>query len=369
MSDSRIEKLPLDTILQGDVRQILPTLPASSVDLIVTSPPYFGLREYTDDSHEIGREQELGMYIHRIKEVAFELHRMAKPTASFWINIDDTYDNGQPLLVTERMMLAILETGWKLVNKVIWFKIGTAPESAARRFNRVYEMFYWFVKNQKLYYFNNEAAKIPVAAASVERLEYKFNKGKSSDVSRMKSMLGDQRHRAEIALEKGVGCGDVWAIVTSKEKVAHIAPYPDDLLLRPIVGCSPPGGVVFDPFMGSGTTAKVAKMFGRHYCGTELNPDSVKEATARLAVSEGMDLFSEVIEEEKNAREGTEQLDFGSSNGDGDHGGGWFAPAEGVEAPAGRKPLKPKRAAPQPAPEAPRTVDLSGPKPAEDLFF
>ncbi len=274
-----------NTILEGDVRELHTEFPDDFFDLIVTSPPYWNLRDYTEGNvHEIGREPDPDTYVANLLSVFEKLKPHLKITGSVWVNIADTYRNG-PLEIPQRFSYLMRQLhGWHLANSVIWYKTDAMSESVNRRFSQKYEMFYWFVKNTEFYYFNEQASKIPVSKSSVERLNYKFNESKGTAVSRMRGMIGDMSAKAEQYLEKGVNAGDIWALPTNKEKVEHSAPYPVELIVRPIVACCPPGGKVFDPFMGSGTTglAVVRMGEGRTFYGSELNPASVKEATERI---------------------------------------------------------------------------------------
>lgn len=273
-----------NTIYHGDVRDFLREVPDLFFDLAVTSPPYWNLREYTGQANEIGLEKDIDAYLLNLLAVFDLLAPKLKDSGSLWVNIADTYRKG-PLEIPQRFSYLMRQTrGWHLINAVIWYKVDAQAESCKRRFSQKYEMFYWFVKDYDKYYFNLEASKIPVTKATVERMNYTFNKGKGTDIARMRGMLGDQSEKIEMYLEKGVNAGDLWALPTNKDKVKHAAPYPVSLIVRPILACCPPEGNVFDPFMGSGTTAlAVARMGeGRKYYGADINGDSVAEANERL---------------------------------------------------------------------------------------
>lgn len=273
-----------NTIVEGDVRDVLRDFPDDFFDLAVTSPPYWGLRDYTEDYREVGQETSADQYVMQLASIFGQFKPKLKATGSLWVNIADTYRNG-PLEIPQRFSYLMRQIhGWHLVNAVIWYKIDAMSESVNRRFSQKYEMFYWFVKDREYYYFNEQASKIPVSRSSVERLGHKFNKGKSTAVSRMRGMLGDMSSKVDLYLERGVNAGDVWAMPTNKERVEHSAPYPIELIVRPIVACCPPSGRVFDPFMGSGTTALAVIRMGenRTFYGTELNPSSVEEARRRI---------------------------------------------------------------------------------------
>lgn len=271
-------------IVEGDVREVLRRLsPDDTFDCVITSPPYFQLREYTGLEAEIGTEETIHEYLDALI-VTFELiHDSLKSTGSLWVNLGDTFDNGQPQCIPWTFMQLMLSNGWQLRNIVIWDKPDAMAESGKRRFSQKYEPFFWFTKTDD-YYFNFEAATIPCKRSTVERLENEFNAGKGTDVSRMRGMLGDMSHKVEQYLQGGVNTGDVWTIATNKEHVEHIAPYPIELIVRPIVATCPPKGIVFDPFVGSGTTALGTLKVGgnRKFFGVDIDHDAVVQASLRV---------------------------------------------------------------------------------------
>jgi DNA modification methylase len=269
-------------VVYGDAREQLRLLPPSSVDLVITSPPYFRARLYTDDPREIGREEKPHEYINDLADIFEQVKLRLKQTGSLCVNIDDTYDQG-PLMIPEAFMLNMVQHGWKLINKFVWYKIDAMSESVPRRFNRKYEMMYWFVKDYDYYYFNPAGTKMAVKQSTVARLEYKFNENKGTAISRMRGMVGDKSDLIDRYLEEGVDCGDLWIIPTNKEKLEHAAPFPEALVARPLIALSPDHGVVLDPFAGSGTTLQAALKLGRQCVGFDLNPNSVREANERIA--------------------------------------------------------------------------------------
>jgi DNA modification methylase len=271
-------------IVLGEVGEVLRDLPFLGIDCVVTSPPYFNLRQYTDDPREIGREETIDAYIHKLVRTFRQISEHMNVAGSLWVNLGDNFDKGMPKLVPWRFMFAMLEDGWLLRNIVIWYKVDAMSESTQRRFSQKYEPFFWFTRSED-YYFNYAAATIPCKISTVQRLENKFYHNKGHDVSRMAGMIGDQSHKIDQYLERGVNAGDIWPIMCNHEKVEHSAPFPVELVIRPIVATCPEKGLVFDPFMGSGTTALATSKMGegRRYFGTDINPDSVLEANQRVA--------------------------------------------------------------------------------------
>lgn len=259
--------------------------PDNYFDLTVTSPPYFNLRNYTYKEKEIGREPTPEQFIQSLLTTFSIVKQKTKNSGSLWVNIADKYERG-PLQIPERFAYLMTHThGWHLVNDVIWYKIDAMAESVTRRFSQKYEHFYWFVKDVDEYYFNLEATKIPPKPATIARFDYKFNQGKSQEISRMRGMIGDMSQKADEYLKRGVNCGDLWTMPTNKRKVKHAAPYPIELVVRPIMACCPPGGIVLDTFMGSGTTAlaTIEMGEGRKFNGVDLNEESIAEAMKEIS--------------------------------------------------------------------------------------
>lgn len=273
-----------DLTLLGDVREVVRGFPLSHFDLVVTSPPYWAQRRYTGgrDSREIGMEGTPDDYVDHLVDVFHAIKPHLKDAGSLWVNIDDTYRDGGPVLILEKLLLQMAPE-WDLHNRIVWFKPDAPPESIKNRFATKYEfMYFWSKKGQKPY-FDKSLTNIPVSMATVERLAYKFNRSeKHKDVLQVyEGMKGDLQEKAELYLEKGVDCGDVWIIPTNKEETEHIAPYPELLAARPILSACPEGGLVLDPFHGSGTTGVAALKLARHFVGIDVNPEAVAEANER----------------------------------------------------------------------------------------
>ena len=238
-----MEPLPLNQVLCGDNREILPTLPCGSVDLCVTSPPYWGLREYGHED-QLGLEAHPQLYVDHLVEICREVKRVIKPKGSFWLNLGDTYygsnsgrgdgPNGknytsslsmpetnvkntyrsnwlqpkQLLGIPWRVATALQDDGWILRNCVIWFKPNHMPESVRDRLTKSYEFFFFFVKQRK-YYFNLDAIRIP-----------QQTKGDYADYSG-KLELSERSKRPEVLTRDNLGKpnhkngknpGDTWQI-------------------------------------------------------------------------------------------------------------------------------------------------------------
>jgi len=271
-------------IINGDCRIILPTLESNSVDCVVTSPPYWGLRDYNVDG-QIGLEDTMETYIKTLTAVSSEIYRVLKPEGTYWLNLGDKYatsclsGQGDPtsgkkpkgafvpfprktdlpnkclMMLPERVAISLISSGWILRNKIIWAKTNPMPSSAIDRFTSSHEMIYFFTKKAKGYYFNQEAVKEPAVTT------------KKRSPAGAKGKIKLTRNR-----------WDVWNLATAgSERVdvvdaIHYAKFPQSLVRLCLLAGCPENGIVLDPFSGSGTTGKVAIELGCKYVGIELNP-------------------------------------------------------------------------------------------------
>lgn len=293
-----MKSMPLETniVHVGDNITNLKNIPDTSVDMCVTSPPYYNLRDY-NNSGQIGAENTVRDFVDNLVEVFDEIHRILKPTGSCWVNIGDTYDKKRLLQVPSKFEIAMCDRGWQLRNEVIWSKPNPQPISSKDRFWGNHEKFFWFVKDVKKYYFNRDEILVPQAEVSIRRMFSKNNMNKRKDVNASDkegfgiSSVNQDKHYARMREEMGINkefnyeelirsgkCPmrpefDIWDIPSVTYKGAHFAVYPPELIEKPILSCCPVGGIVVDPFMGSGTTGEVAKLNDRKYIGFELNEE------------------------------------------------------------------------------------------------
>ena len=290
----------------GDNLFHLTKTPDESVDLCVTSPPYYNLRDYKN-SGQIGVENTVDDFVENLCKVFDEIHRILKPTGSCWVNIGDTYDKKRLLQVPSRFEIAMCDRGWHLRNEIIWSKPNPQPISSKDRFWSNHEKFFWFVKDVKKYYFNRDAILVPQAEISIRRMFSKNNINKRKDFNasskegfaissenqdkhyaRMREEIGVDKDSNYQELIKSGKCPmrpefDTWDIPSVTYKGAHFAVYPPELIEKPILSCCPEQGIVIDPFMGSGTTGEVAKLSNRRYIGVELNPEYAILANERIS--------------------------------------------------------------------------------------
>ena len=298
--------LETNIIHVGDNIFHLTNIPDNSVDMCVTSPPYYNLRDYKN-SGQIGAENTVKDFVENLCKVFDEIHRILKPTGSCWVNIGDTYDKKRLLQVPSRFEIAMCDRGWHLRNEVIWSKPNPQPISSKDRFWGNHEKFFWFVKDVKKYYFNRDAILVPQAEISIRRMFSKNNMSKRKDFNASDkegfaiSSNSQDKHYARMREEMGIDkefnyeeliksgkCPtrpefDTWNVPSVTYKGAHFAVYPPELIEKPILSCCPEQGIVIDPFMGSGTTGEVAKLNNRRYIGLELNPEYAILANERIS--------------------------------------------------------------------------------------
>ena len=288
--------LETNIIHVGDNIFHLTNIPDNSVDMCVTSPPYYNLRDYKN-SGQIGAENTVKDFVENLCKVFDEIYRILKPTGSCWVNIGDTYDKKRLLQVPSRFEIAMCDRGWHLRNEIIWSKPNPQPISSKDRFWGNHEKFFWFVKDVKKYYFNRDAILVPQAEISIRRMFSKNNIDKRKDFNasdkegfgissdnqdkhyaRMREEMGIDKEFNHEELIKSGKCPtrpefDTWNVPSVTYKGAHFAVYPPELIEKPVLSCCPEQGIVIDPFMGSGTTGEVAKLNNRRYIGLELNPE------------------------------------------------------------------------------------------------
>lgn len=330
-------ELPRNTILVGDAATRLCDLPDASIDCVVTSPPYYGLRDYDADG-QIGLEASVHDWVAKLVAVADQLARVLKPGGAFWLNVADSYSRqrreGAPvkamLLGPERLLVALAERGWIVRNKVAWVKPHPMPDPAKDRLTRAWEPIYLFVRSRS-YYFDLDAIRVP-HTSSGRRRPRSLRGPEPRGPGRRPPRWAGPRAGDQSGLERlhalglpghplGKNPSDVWTIAQSRNHGGrHRATFPEALIERPILATCPERvcatcgrawrrhsasssyrdrplipacdcgtrwqpGIVLDPFLGSGTTALVAERHGRHWLGIELNPAFAKVAETRLAAA------------------------------------------------------------------------------------
>jgi site-specific DNA-methyltransferase (adenine-specific) len=327
-------------MLEGDAHRVLGDLPSNLVDCTMTSPPYWGKREYANGG--IGLESDYRDYVHHLAAVFLELKRVLKSSGSFWLNIGDTYDNKGLVGIPWRVAFELIDKqGWILRNNVVWNKIKSGMDNTKDRLGNVHEPVFHFVKVSRGYYYNADSirsrpreARIVngaiVSATGVSGVRYKRQVELSTALSKeekvealtaLNDMLmqvragkisdfrmiirGQQRTthsdseklsgRAKELRDKGFYFlryhpkgskpADVWDIIPedTQQRQSHFAPYPVDLCRIPILATCPEQGLVLDPFCGTGTTLLAAHILQRKSIGIDICRTYLEKAEERCA--------------------------------------------------------------------------------------
>ena len=279
--------MPTARVLVGDVRQRLAELQDCSVQTCVTSPPYWGLRDYGHDG-QIGLEQTPDEYVAELVEVFREVRRVLADDGTLWLNLGDTYGPGKQLQgIPWRVAFALQSDGWWLRQDIIWAKPNPMPESVTDRCTKAHEYVFLLTKSAR-YYYDAAAIAEPFLHGDMQR---EAKRRKAAGLLRTgEYMVGSGRNDGD-SYTGGVGFAsakdtrnkrDVWTIATKPYAGAHFAVMPEALAEPCILAGSRPGDLVLDPFTGSGTVGVVALRHDRDFIGTELNPEYAALAEARI---------------------------------------------------------------------------------------
>jgi site-specific DNA-methyltransferase (adenine-specific) len=326
-------------LLSGDAETALRDLPSESVDCCITSPPYWGKRSYSNGG--IGLESSWQEYAASLLLIFAEVKRVLKPTGSFWLNIGDSYLKKSLIGIPWRVCLSMTDQqGWILRNSIIWSKIKGGMDNTTDRLANTHENLFHFVKSPRGYYYNADAIRRSpktsrisngsvVTASGVSGVRYQRQlelstaltaqekeaalkalnqmllKVAASEIADFRMIIrGQQRTthsdsayvsgRAKELNEKGFYFlkyhpngskpGDVWEILPedTQQRESHFAPFPEDLCRIPILATCPVGGLLLDPFCGTGTSLVVAYTLGRKSIGIDIAPLYLSIAQERI---------------------------------------------------------------------------------------
>ena len=303
-------------IICGDAAEVLKKLPPESVNMCVTSPPYYGLRDYGEQG-QIGVEQSPDEYIERLVNVFDEVYRVLKKDGTLWLNIGDSYagsgkgpmslavmGNGKNKELYQKdsriyevpkkwesikpkdligipwmLAFALRRRGWYLRSDIIWYKKNCLPESAKDRPTKTYEHIFLLAKSRQ-YYFDYKAIQEPIKEVSRQR----YKRGRSANC-KYAGQQGITQVREDFSYfdQQFRRKRDVWEVSTNTYKMdEHFAMFPERLIEPCILAGSNIGGVVLDPFFGSGTTGAVAKRLDRDYIGIDINARYCDKAQLRI---------------------------------------------------------------------------------------
>lgn len=297
-------------VITGDAREVLRTLPAGSVRCIVTSPPYYGLRDYGTDG-QIGLEATPGEYVAELVSVFREARRVLADDGTLWLNLGDSYAAARGYQVPDskhrdvgngmksqippglkqkdligvpwRVAFALQADGWYLRQDIIWHKPNPMPESVRDRPTKAHEYLFLLSKSER-YYYDADAIAEPAVSDSLKKWT---DNGSDKQRGHGRRHAGFNGRYAERLQREGPpdtrNKRSVWTVATRPYAEAHFATFPPDLIRPCVLAGSEPGDTILDPFNGSGTTGQVALEHGRRYVGIELNPEYVELTNARLA--------------------------------------------------------------------------------------
>lgn len=275
------------TIFVGDCKETLSHLPDQSVHTCVTSPPYFGLRDYGMDE-QIGLEETPEAFVAELVSVFREVRRVLRNDSTLWLNLGDRYGKGKQLLgIPWRVAFALQADGWILRSDIIWQKPNAMPSSVTTRPTTDHEYIFLFSKSKE-YYYDADSIREPHVTFSDEskmkggrghfgRRGGTPEAGKNGGNTNLHNARWDQAFHP-----KGRNKRTVWKVSLSKYRGAHFAVFPPDLIEPCILAGCPVGGIVLDPFGGSGTTGMVANQHGRDAWLCELNPEYAQLALERV---------------------------------------------------------------------------------------
>jgi len=315
-----MEAVGKSEIIIGNCLDVLPTLAEKSVQCVVTSPPYYGLRNYGCDG-QIGLEDSPELYVDKLVAVFRGVKRALRDDGVVWLNLGDSYAGGGRGLsehnisflgngtgksqamgaagipfglkskdlvgIPWRVAFALQSDGWYLRSEIIWHKPNPMPESVTDRPTKSHEQIFLLTKNAT-YFYDSEAIKEPEKQCTTERYKSGWN-GVDDDGSKG-ARTGSAYKKMKAGMTMGEAMGgngmrnkrSVWTITTKPFKEAHFATFPPEIPMTCIKAGSRIGDTVLDPFSGAGTVGMVCEKLDRNFIGIELNPSYVKMAEKRV---------------------------------------------------------------------------------------
>lgn len=302
------------SLICGDALTELNKIESETIDCCITSPPYWALRDYKTEG-QLGLEPTFAEYINKLVTIFDEVKRVLKKTGSCWVVIGDTYSNWLShyerygggyknnsertkqryipqervqqkslCMIPERFAIAMVDHGWILRNKIVWFKPNCMPSSAKDRFTVDWEYVYFFTKSRRYFF---ETQYEPILDESIKRYDRRtsdktkcFLNPPNQNAHSFTHENGIMKLKESAALGRIKRC--VWKISTRPYSGAHFAVFPPQLIEPMIKAGCPVEGIVLDPFMGAGTTGLVALLNARNFKGIDINPEYIQMASKRL---------------------------------------------------------------------------------------
>lgn len=242
----------------GDAATVMATIEDESIDCIVTTPPYWRRRTQGTESITATTKEE---FVAELLQTMAQAWRVLKPKGSLWLNMGDDTTDGFVQGIPWRVLLQMMDAqGWRLVNEVVWNKTTTSPQGSQDHLRKVHEFMFHLVKDEDFYYNDEELRR---TFALIQR---------NDDKSHARIPRG-KGHQGQIP-------SDVWTIGVQRSGIAHYCVAPDMLYRLPLVATCPHGGIVLDPYCGTGTACKIAYEMNLHSIGIDINPDYIKKAVA-----------------------------------------------------------------------------------------
>jgi len=309
----------INKIFCGDALNVLKQLPENSIDMVMTSPAYWGLRDYGIVG-QLGLEKTFTEYIDKLCNIFNEVKRILKLEGSCWVNIGDTYGgsgNGSwnaPIgirgkqyrktcnidqeylaktknfskslcLIPFRFAIEMCNRGWILRNTIIWYKPNCMPTSAHDRFTVDFEYLFFFTKNKKYYFKQQFENRLTSCENDWKKIETSRKNREKYKLNTMDSYYRNTKSKDEIIeyAKQGRNKRCIWSINTYPTKEKHFASYPEKLCITPIKAGCPEQGIVLDPFFGIGTTGLVALKLNRNFIGIDLNKEYCDIANKRIS--------------------------------------------------------------------------------------
>ena len=306
----------INKIICGDSLSVMKKMPNDSIDMALTSPPYWGLRDYGTGPDQLGLEPTPELYIEHLTEIFNEVKRILKKEGTLWLNIGDTYGGSQQgsgdtglskkryrkelltyknkpqrklmpkclLMIPERLAWSLIQNGWILRNKIPWIKPNCMPSSVKDRYTNKWEYIFYFVKSRKNY-FDLDSIREPHKVSSIQRDKQGY---RSSPMKGRYKIPWEKRQGTEdqeFNHPKGKNPGDIWIIptVACPFPGVHFATFPEKLCKKAIIPGSPEDGIILDPFCGVGTALYVAKELKRRFIGIDIKKEYCELAEKRLA--------------------------------------------------------------------------------------
>lgn len=266
-------------VIHGDCLEVLRTLPSGSAQTCVTSPPYYGLRDY-GEAGQIGLEETPAEYVTRLVQVFREVRRVLKDDGTLWLNIGDSYGGNKGSGVKQKDLIgipwmlafALRADGWYLRQDIIWHKTNAMPESVKDRCTNAHEYVFLLSKSSTYFYNPTAIAEESTGQAKGASASFKRSASKRAEVIPNQTVGTHRADRADVRYNGPTrNRRTIWSIATRPFREAHSATMPPELARLCILAGSRPGDTVLDPFMGAYTTAYVALQEGRQAVGAELN--------------------------------------------------------------------------------------------------